>query len=314
MQDEKEAVSIQMQIKMSKGLSAKSDFTQTPNGVARCFNLSRGAKALWTEMFSYCFDGGDVFPGIERMSINLGVSKATIMRDTKELVDIGLVTVEHRSFNRTNMYTLYDANDIGLPNGSRTYIESHPEEFDGYKWLGKIDEKVVSPCNHVVAPVQPELDEAVKQTTTIKQKKEKETGTKKKKEKRGIAALPPLKSNDSTTKTTQRPQLRNGPSTVPPKTRQYFSMPEKRKHSPSPIYLPITEKKQDTTKYALRKYLEKGAWPIMSCQTRKDHACGDNYGDAECPFCDYIFKSEGEIFEIGERCRKCNAIVTSADT
>ena len=76
----------------------------------------------------------------------------------------------------------------------------------------------------------------------------------------------------------------------------------------------ITEKKQDTTKYALRKYLEKGAWPIMSCQTRKDRACGDNYGDAECPFCDYVFKSEGEIFEIGERCRKCNAIVTSADT
>ena len=67
------------------------------------------------------------------------------------------------------------------------------------------------------------------------------------------------------------------------------------------------------TKYVLRKYLEKGAWPIMSCQTRKDRACGDNYGDAECPFCDYVFKAEGDAFEIGEMCRRCNAVVTGVD-
>ena len=174
MEDKKEVPSVQMQMQPSNGIASGTDFTQTRNGVAKCFNLSRGAKALWTEMYSYCYLGGDIFAGVERMSINLGVSKATIMRDTKELIDIGLVTVEHRSFNQTNMYTLYDANDLDIPNGSNTYIKSHPEEFDGYKWLGR-EEKVVSPCNHVVAPadlvvapVVPEENKAVKHTKPIK--------------------------------------------------------------------------------------------------------------------------------------------------
>ena len=56
--------------------------------------------------------------------------------------------------------------------------------------------------------------------------------------------------------------------------------------------------------------MENGDWPLMSCETRKDKECGDNYGDAECPFCDSVFCREGEVFEIGDKCQQCNAIVT----
>ena len=76
----------------------------------------------------------------------------------------------------------------------------------------------------------------------IRKERKEEIYKEEKKEKRGIAAVPPLKTKDSITETTQRPHLPNGPSTVHPKTRPYFSVPEKHKHSPSPIYLPITEK------------------------------------------------------------------------
>lgn len=63
----------------------------------------------------------------------------------------------------------------------------------------------------------------------------------------------------------------------------------------------------------LRKYLEKGEWPLMSCKTRKGRECGDNYGDAECPFCDFVFRREGEYFEVGDKCHRCNAEVTGID-
>ncbi len=61
----------------------------------------------------------------------------------------------------------------------------------------------------------------------------------------------------------------------------------------------------------LRKYLERGDWPVMSCELRKNRECGDNYGDAECPFCDFVFRKESESFEIGDKCQRCNGVVTS---
>jgi len=48
----------------------------------------------------------------------------------------------------------------------------------------------------------------------------------------------------------------------------------------------------------------------MSCDSRKDRECGDNYGDIECPFCDKVFRHEGETFKLGDRCKFCNAEVT----
>jgi hypothetical protein len=49
----------------------------------------------------------------------------------------------------------------------------------------------------------------------------------------------------------------------------------------------------------------------MSCNSRKNRECGDNYGDAECPFCDFVFRREEEKFEIGDKCSRCGATVTA---
>lgn len=62
--------------------------------------------------------------------------------------------------------------------------------------------------------------------------------------------------------------------------------------------------------YILRDYDKPGYWPLMSCESRKDHECGDNFGDAECPFCDFVFRREGENFGIGDKCERCGATVT----
>ncbi len=73
--------------------------------------------------------------------------------------------------------------------------------------------------------------------------------------------------------------------------------------------------------YTLPKYGSSGPWPLLTpgsapsmeiFNARKNSACGNNYGDAECPFCDFVFRREGETFSIGDKCKKCDAIVTGS--
>lgn len=40
--------------------------------------------------------------------------------------------------------------------------------------------------------------------------------------------------------------------------------------------------------------------------TRK---AADNFGDIECPFCDFVLAPEKTILKTGQRCKRCNAFV-----
>lgn len=67
----------------------------------------------------------------------------------------------------------------------------------------------------------------------------------------------------------------------------------------------------DDTIYQMTDFGEPGPWPLMSAGERVDRVCGDNFGDAECPFCDFVVLKEGDKFRIGDRCQRCGAVITS---
>jgi len=213
---------------LSDWLVKMHDFTSVPNSILSHPDISNRAFRLWVALHSFHYRiNGRIFPGMEKLAETIHMSKSTVFRAIKELEELELVKVQHRGFDETNEYTLYVPQDLIKPGDSTK--PSNEEQSSGNERSSATDG-----CR---SNMTEEENRVFKKT-----KKEKETGTKKKKEKRGIAAVPPLKTKDSITETTQRPHLPNGPSTVHPKTRPYFSVPEKHKHSPSPIYLPITEK------------------------------------------------------------------------
>jgi hypothetical protein len=56
-------------------------------------------------------------------------------------------------------------------------------------------------------------------------------------------------------------------------------------------------------------YLEGGDWPIFMLGGKK-RVAADNYGDAECPFCDHVAIQEGSDFWLGDKCYNCGAKVS----
>ena len=194
---------------LSDWLVKMHDFTSVPNSILSHPDISNRAFRLWVALHSFHFRiNGRIFPGMEKLAETIHMSKSTVFRAIKELEELGLVSIKHRGFDETNEYTLYVPQDLKQP--------GNPIESSGKKQSPGNDRSNVTDSSR--SNVAEEENRVIKKT-----KKEKEIGTKEKKEKRGIAAVPPLKTKDSTTKTTQRPQLRNGPSTIPPKNRSYFS-------------------------------------------------------------------------------------------
>jgi hypothetical protein len=56
-------------------------------------------------------------------------------------------------------------------------------------------------------------------------------------------------------------------------------------------------------------YLECTHWPTLRAKDGTDRRAGDSYGAIECPFCDYVLCPERGTLWVGDRCKRCEAIV-----
>jgi hypothetical protein len=74
--------------------------------ISRRRDLSAGAKVVYSVLCSYHQMFDDVFPGRERLAEDTGISKRQLVEHMKNLVDGGLLLMERRGLNRTNVYTL----------------------------------------------------------------------------------------------------------------------------------------------------------------------------------------------------------------
>jgi DNA-binding MarR family transcriptional regulator len=81
-------------------------FTQVPNYLLRCPDLSNNAKIVYAKLLSYAWANDRCFPGQERMAEDIGTSQPTIARALQELVTQGWLEVERRGQGKTNIYVL----------------------------------------------------------------------------------------------------------------------------------------------------------------------------------------------------------------
>ena len=91
---------------ISNRLKIRGNNTMVPNELIRFSGISVQARFLWIELFSYSFNAGAIFPGLDRVSKNLGWSRPTISKYRKELEKFGFLKVTRRGLNRTNLYEL----------------------------------------------------------------------------------------------------------------------------------------------------------------------------------------------------------------
>jgi DNA-binding MarR family transcriptional regulator len=70
-------------------------------------DLSFAAKVVYAKLLSYAWYNNRVFPGQERMAVDLGSTQQTVSRAIVELEKSGYLEIKRRGQGLTNLYTLY---------------------------------------------------------------------------------------------------------------------------------------------------------------------------------------------------------------
>ena len=81
-------------------------FTQVPNVLLNNAQLTLQAKVVYAKLLSYAWHNNQVFPGQERMAVELGTSKSTVNRGILELQHQGWLEIRRRGQGKTNLYVL----------------------------------------------------------------------------------------------------------------------------------------------------------------------------------------------------------------
>jgi hypothetical protein len=81
-------------------------FTQIPNVILRCCDISDGAKIVLGVILSYAWTGTKSFPGREKLAADTGHTVKTVTKYTQELQTSGLLEIQRRGQGKTNLYVI----------------------------------------------------------------------------------------------------------------------------------------------------------------------------------------------------------------
>jgi DNA-binding transcriptional ArsR family regulator len=84
----------------------RDGFTQIPNAIVRHPGITPGAKVAYAVLLSYAWKDDRCFPGQERMSMDMAVSKPSVIAYLKQLQQAGLITITRRGQGKSNIYSL----------------------------------------------------------------------------------------------------------------------------------------------------------------------------------------------------------------
>lgn len=85
----------------------RGGFTQVPNFILRDATLSLGAKVTYAMFLSYAWHNESCFPGQERLSQDMGMSRSRVTEFVTELEKASLITIQRRGLGKTNLYTVH---------------------------------------------------------------------------------------------------------------------------------------------------------------------------------------------------------------
>ena len=86
----------------------KHGFAQIPRYVLCDHKLSFGARLTYAVLLSYAWQKGSCFPGQERMSLDLGVTRRAISKYLVELKKHKYVNWKRVGMGKTNIYYILD--------------------------------------------------------------------------------------------------------------------------------------------------------------------------------------------------------------
>ena len=85
---------------------AQHGFTQVPNFLFKSSGLSMGAIVVYSKFLSYAWHNDFCFPGQERLSEELAISRRSVVTWVQELERAGLLEITRRGQGHTNIYRL----------------------------------------------------------------------------------------------------------------------------------------------------------------------------------------------------------------
>ena len=81
-------------------------FTQVPNHILRSTDLSVGAKLTYAMLLSYAWQNDFCFPGQEKLAVDMGSGKRSVVRYIDELERAGIISIKRQGLGMSNVYTL----------------------------------------------------------------------------------------------------------------------------------------------------------------------------------------------------------------
>lgn len=108
--------------------SEAKGYALIPNTVMRDGTLSMQSKYLYGLLKSYAWQDSSTYPGISTLSAAAGVSKDTLGKYLKELVEAKLLEVRRRGQGKTNLYVFKKIGPRSDPDGD---TGSHQEREEG---------------------------------------------------------------------------------------------------------------------------------------------------------------------------------------
>jgi len=81
-------------------------FTQVPNAILKSNQVTAGAKLTYAMLLSYAMNKDQCFPGQERLSEDMGVSRQTVNGYIKELEKKGFIKKTRRGLGKSNLYEI----------------------------------------------------------------------------------------------------------------------------------------------------------------------------------------------------------------
>ena len=86
----------------------KHGFTQIPRYILSDHKLTFGARLTYAVLLSYAWQEGSCFPGQDRMSKDLGVSRQMVNEYLNELKSQKYINWARRGLGKTNIYYILD--------------------------------------------------------------------------------------------------------------------------------------------------------------------------------------------------------------
>ena len=85
----------------------RGGFTQVPNFILKNPALSFGAKVAYAMFLSYAWHNDSCFPGQDRLSADMGVTRPRVTQLIAELQKVGLISIQRRGQGKTNVYRVH---------------------------------------------------------------------------------------------------------------------------------------------------------------------------------------------------------------